>query len=151
MKEIRLEPVTDKNRTLAERLEIYPEQMDYIESVKECMREADELKDWKPVCIVDGGRMIGFAMYGRICEEKYTRLWFDRFLIDRQYQGQGYAKRAIPVILREMTEQYPGMDIYLSVYEKNQAAVALYESYGFVFTGELDTKGEKVMVLKAEV
>lgn len=28
-------------------------------------------------------------------------------------------------------------------------AIALYQNYGFQFNGELDTKGEKVMVLEA--
>ena len=40
------------------------------------------------------------------------------------------------------------MDIYLSVYEENHVAISLYQSYGFKFNGELDTKGEKIMVLE---
>lgn len=44
--------------------------------------------------------------------------------------------------------EYPNTDIYLSVYEENKTAVSLYKLFGFEFNGELDTKGEKVMVLK---
>ena len=45
-----------------------------------------------------------------------------------------------------MLEEYPNNDIYLSVYEDNQHAIDLYRLYGFNFNGELDTKGEKIMV-----
>lgn len=109
------------------------------------MEEADALKAWHPVCIYDGEILIGFAMYGQISEPAYTRLWFDRFLIDKHHQGKGYARPAIQLILKEMWTCYPNMDIYLSVYEENQKAIALYQSFGFMFTGELDTKGEKIM------
>lgn len=46
-----------------------------------------------------------------------------------------------------MQVHYPNTDIYLSVYEENQQAIALYQFFGFVFTGELDSKGEKIMRL----
>ena len=62
-------PVTRNNRTIVEKLEIHQYQQGYIESVKECMKEADALKDWKPVCIMDNNTIVGFARYGRICEE----------------------------------------------------------------------------------
>ena len=35
--------------------------------------------------------------------------------------------------------------IYLSVYEENQAAIQLYESFGFEFTDEMDVNGEMIM------
>ena len=146
--ELTIEPVTEQNRSIAEKLEVYPEQSGYIESVKDCMQEADQLDDWNPVCIIHNGTIVGFAMYGRIHEEKYTRLWFDRLLIDKNYQGRGYAKKAMKIILQKMAEQYPHTDIFLSVYEENHVAISLYQSFGFQFTGELDTKGEKIMVIK---
>ncbi|MDY4167509.1 MAG: GNAT family N-acetyltransferase [Fournierella sp.] len=145
--ELTIEPVTEKNRSVAEQLNVHPAQSGFIESVKDCMWEADQLKDWKPVCIIHKGVMVGFAMYGRIREKKYTRLWFDRLLIDKNHQGRGYAKTAMKLILQTMKHQYPHMDIYLSVYEENHVAISLYRSYGFKFTGELDTKGEKIMIL----
>ena len=140
-------PVTLNNRTIVEKLEIHQYQQGYIESVKECMKEADDLKDWKPVCIMDNNTIVGFAMYGRICEETVHKVWLDRLLIDKRFQHQGYAKRAVKMILQDIAIQYPKEDVYLSVYEENQPAISLYQSFGFRFTGELDTKGEKIMVL----
>lgn len=141
-----LKPITGENRDIAEALTVFPHQAGYIETVRECLKEADQLDAWRPICILDGDIPIGFAMYGRITEPANTRLWFDRFLIDRRYQGKGYAKPVIQLILKDMQVHYPNTDIYLSVYEENQQAIALYQSFGFVFTGELDSKGEKIML-----
>lgn len=146
--ELTLKPVTGENRKTVEQLEVYPHQAGYIESVRECMEEADKLDAWHPMCILDGDLLIGFTMYGIIPEPAYTRLWFDRFLIDRRYQGKGYARPAARLILGEIKQRYPDTDIYLSVYEENQLAISLYQSLGFVFTGELDTKGEKIMCMR---
>ena len=92
--------------------------------------------------------MIGFTMYGMIQEPAYTRLWFDRLLIDKQHQGKGYAKPAAQLIPQEIRTHYPNTDIYLSVYAENHSAIALYRSFGFEFTGELDTKGEEIMIYR---
>ena len=109
-----------ENRDIAEALTVLPHQAGYIETVRECLEEADQLDAWRPICILDGDIPIGFAMYGRITEPAYTRLWFDRFLIDRRYQGKGYAKPAIQLILKDMQVHYPNTDIYLSVYEERK-------------------------------
>lgn len=146
---MRIAPVTQQDRPIAEALEVHPHQSGYIEPVRECLEEADQLSDWRPVGIWEGETMVGFAMYGRIRENGRARVWFDRLLIDRRYQGQGYARGAMEQILALIRDQYPAEDIYLSVYEENEMAIALYQNYGFQFNGELDTKGEKVMVLEA--
>lgn len=41
-------------------------------------------------------------------------------------------------------------EIYLSVYESNARAISMYKRRGFEFNGELDAKGELVMVLKVD-
>lgn len=45
------------------------------------------------------------------------------------------------------TLQVEGKTI-LSVYEENHVAISQYQSFEFQFTRELDTKGEKIMVIK---
>ena len=85
-------------------------------------------------------------MYGAF-NDPY-RLWFDRFFIDHRHQGKGYGKAVMSLILDKIGKEYHCSEIYLSVYPHNKIAIHLYEQAGFVFTGELDTKGEHVMVLK---
>lgn len=147
---ILLKPVTSQNRSLAEALAIRPEQQGFIESVKQCMEEADELEAWRPMCIYDGSTLAGFAMYGFFLENGQGRLWFDRLLIDWRFQHKGLGKAAVFAILQKMRQDYPPQDIYLSVYSPNKTAISLYEAAGFRFNGELDTGGEQVMVLSAD-
>ena len=86
MSNLSLIPVTSKNRRAIEKLKVFPHQTGFIESVADCMKEADQLAAWHPMYIYDNDTLIGFTMY--------TRLWFDRLLIDKQHQGKGYAKPA---------------------------------------------------------
>ncbi|MEG2195153.1 MAG: GNAT family N-acetyltransferase [Terrisporobacter sp.] len=129
-------------------LKIKDNQEGFIESVEECLKEAEELSLWKPVGIYDGHNLIGFAMYG-YWESEGTcgRVWLDRFLIDEKFQGKGYSKPVLKELIKEIHDFYNCDEIYLSLYDDNFVAKSIYEGLGFKFNGELDTKGEKIMVL----
>ncbi len=140
------EPVTLENREEIVALELFPEQSGFIESVEECLAEAEELSLWRPVGIYDGETLIGFAMYGFFPQPRPEgQVWLDRLLIDKNHQGAGYGKAAVAGLLKRLHREYGSRRVYLSVYDTNQAAIALYQRLGFSFTGEFDTKGEKIM------
>ena len=144
---LNFETVTAKNRGAVERLALLPEQAGFIESPSECLREADASDFWRPVGIYDGTELVGFAMYGYLPFLGEGQLWFDRLLIDKAFQGRGYAKAAIAALLERLRQEYPCRRVYLSVYGDNAAAIHLYQQAGFSFNGDYDTKGERVMVL----
>ena len=144
---LHFETVTSKNRGAVERLALLPEQAGFIESPAECLREADASDFWRPVGIYDGTELVGFAMYGYLPFLGEGQLWFDRLLIDKAFQGRGYAKAAIAALLERLRQEYPCRRVYLSVYGDNAAAIHLYRQAGFSFNGDYDTKGERVMVL----
>lgn len=146
---IHIEPVNEKNLTDILALEILPEQAGFIESVKDCLYEAAKVRCWRPVGIYDDKKLIGFSMYGFFWQYlPLGRVWLDRLLIDKKYQGCGYGTQVVPVMIKRLRNEYHRKTIYLSVIDENAAAVHLYEKYGFRFTGELDVHGEKVMVLR---
>lgn len=142
-----LEDITDKNREEALTLQIKPEQIGFIESVEECLKESEELSLWRPVGIYEDDKMIGFAMYGQWYEEECERVWLDRFLIDQRYQNQGLGRQALRTLITYILLEYGCEKIYLSLYKDNTHALKLYESLGFYFTQEKDIHGEEVMVL----
>ena len=144
---LHFETVTAKNRGAVERLALLPEQAGFIESPAECLREADASDFWRPVGIYDSTELVGFAMYGYLPFLGEGQLWFDRLLIDKAFQGRGYAKAAIAALLERLRQEYPCRRVYLSVYGDNAAAIHLYRQAGFSFNGDYDTKGERVMVL----
>lgn len=124
--------------------------MDYIESVPECLAEADTDDAWKAVGIYDGRMLVGFAMYGYFCSpQSEGQVWLDRILIDKTYQGKGYGKASVRALLKKLCREYGCHKIYLSVYDVNKPAIGLYHKAGFHFNGELDTKGERIMVYNA--
>ena len=108
---LRIVPVTGENRAAAEKLTVAKGQEGFIEPVKECLKEADEISDWEPVCIYDGDALVGFSMYGYMKREKDPRVWFDRLLIDSRFQKRGYGKKAVEAILKRIRKEFPGKDI----------------------------------------
>ena len=147
------EAVTDALRQDVLALRTVKGQEGYIEPVSQCLEEACDDCRWRPVAIYDEDNIVGFAMYGYFLPEYPPdgRLWLDRLLIDARCQGKGYGKAAMSDLLHRLYREYPDRDkIYLSVIRENQAAISLYEQFGFVFSGERDTKGEYVMVKEVE-
>lgn len=145
-----LRPITAENRKEAEALETAPGQEGFVESVTECLQEADQVKCWRPVGIyTEKSELVGFAMYGYFWQyPPFGRVWLDRLLIDRRYQGRGYGKEAVELLLEQLWREYHRRKIYLSVYQENAAAIRLYQKFGFAFNGELDLHGESVMVCR---
>lgn len=152
--ELFLKPVTDENMEAVLSLKVAEGQEGFIETPAECMKEAKECPNWRPCGIyVKNGlgeeSLAGFAMYGYFEDHgRKGRLWMDRLLIDKAFQGKGYGKRALRLILERLRREYSCDEIYLSVYDNNPVAVHMYESFGFAFNGEKDTLGEDIMVLK---
>ena len=143
---LHFEAVNSRNRAEVEHLEVFAEQSGFIESVTQCLQEADKLELWRPVGIYDRGMLIGFAMYGYFPEPAPGQVWLDRLLIDKKYQGKGYGKQAVLALLDKLRTEYQRDTVYLSVYENNPHAIQLYQQIGFHFNGEYDTNGERVMV-----
>ena len=142
---LRFVPVGAANRAQAERIAPAPGQEGFIESVRECLAEADALALWRPVCVYDGALLIGFAMYGLFPTPAPGRLWLDRLLIDGRYQGRGYGT------VERLRPRGRGLSGFHRCESTQQAApsprraVQLYLRFGFRFNGERDTKGELVM------
>ena len=54
-----LQPITAANRKEALTLKTAPGQETYVESVEQCLKEADASSCWRPVAIYDDGLLIG--------------------------------------------------------------------------------------------
>lgn len=145
---ITFQPVTDATIAVVSKLHISPAQAGMVETVEECYAEAKALALWRPTAISMDGEMVGFTMYGLWKDEGESgRVWLDRFFIDERQQGKGYAKQILPVLLERIHSAYGCGELYLSVYPNNSVAIRLYEGLGFRFNGEVDSNGERVMVL----
>lgn len=100
---------------------------------------------WQTRLLSHQGKYVGFVMYG-LWEHKNAPL-FCRFMIDEKLQGKGLGSLAVPVVVSQMRQDYPGQDLYLTLDPANLKAVRLYEKAGFVNTGEtLD--GEQIYLYR---
>lgn len=143
--EIRDITALNKKEVLA--LRIADNQQDFIESTEQCLAEAKEDKRFIPVGLYKEDNAVGFAMYGMFPQKDNSqRVWLDRYFIDERYQHKGLGKYFLQQLIQYLVAKYSCQNIYLSVYDNNTVAIQLYKKFGFVFNGELDDKGEKVMV-----
>lgn len=140
--EIHFEKVTSDNRKAVENLQVFAEQQTFIESM------AENLKRIGPISRMGIGRYLWRQSINRLCHVWTLARWarlVRPLLIDQRFQGQGYGKAACRLLMLMLIEKYQTNKLYLSVYDTNSSAIRLYQQLGFVFNGELDTNGERVM------
>lgn len=104
--------------------------------------------DWDYRLIVADGTSVGSVFYGYWREA--DRYLLCRYMIDVKYQGQGYGKAALPLVVTQIRQQYGCTDVYTSVADENHVAVKLYRDFGFQPTDEMDAD-ERVYVLRGDV
>lgn len=104
------------------------------------MAQAFFEKNWVLRGIQEEEKLIGFAMYGFSPELNAYELC--RLMIDETSQGKGYGRCALQLLLQEMKARYSCEAIYLSTSPANRKGRHLYESVGFVRTGETCGEGE---------
>lgn len=147
--ELSILPITKQNRQQALALRVAKGQESYVESVAQCLSDAEQDPDhWRPVGLYHKGIMVGFAMYGLFpWEGTGGRVWLDRLLIDGAHQGQGLGSRALEQLIEHIYEEYHFPQLFLSVVSSEVPAVRLYQRVGFDYNKEKDPNGELVMVL----
>ncbi len=146
---LKIKDINNINYKEAIKLTVKSHQVSFIETVEESLLEARELSLWRPVAIYDNDKIIGFAMYGLWKEKDFPgRVWLDRFMIGKDFQGKGYGKKSLEIVLDKIFNDYKCNEIYLSIYDNNILAIDLYKKFGFKFTGDLDINGELVMKLE---
>jgi diamine N-acetyltransferase len=71
------------------------------------------------------------------CDTENQRHWVVRLMIGGEFQGKGYGREAMRIIIDELAA-LPNCDaVFVSVVPTNHAARALYASLGFLDTGRI--------------
>ena len=98
----------------------------------------------RPFCIYNDDTMVGFVMLYCDEAERECEIW--QFMIDKKYQGKGYGKAALEVVIKHIKSNPVFENIFLLLFPDNEAAIKLYEKAGFYLTGE-SVDDEVVMML----
>ncbi|KAA0546698.1 GNAT family N-acetyltransferase [Bacillus sp. BGMRC 2118] len=127
-------------------------QKDYIASNVYSIAESKVNSCYTPYSINLGKEVIGFVMtdYDPNLEDQ-NKYWIPRFMIDARYQGKGYGKQGMQVILKGLFTNEDCSFVRLSTEPSNVAAIRFYESLGFVQTGELLEETEVILQLNKEM
>lgn len=137
--DLRIREVTAENWLSTALLSVEEDQKEFIESNSFSLAQSMFEPEWHSISLYDEETIVGYAMYGgNILHEG---IWLDRFMIDKHYQGKGYAKRFLPLVIEHIKSIYQCDTLYLSVSPENKAAQALYEKFGFYLNGEIDNSG----------
>ena len=137
---LHIREVTTENWRSVAALSVSGQQNQFIESNVFSLAESQFEKNGVSLGLYDGETLVGYAMYGWPSYSTQSA-WLDRFMIDYRFQGNGYAKRFLPLLIKNMHDQYGCKKIFLSLHPDNKLAQTLYESFGFRLNGEIDDSG----------
>ncbi|CAM3974482.1 GNAT family N-acetyltransferase [Mesobacillus zeae] len=143
---LHIREVTKDNWRSVVALSVSDLQHRFIESNAFSLAESQFEKNGTSVGLYDDESLVGYAMHGWHSQINQSA-WLDRFMIDYRFQGSGYAKRFLPMLIQEIQQQYSCRKIYLSLHPENVQAQKLYESFGFRLNGEIDDSGPVVGVV----
>ena len=148
---IRLEKITRENWRKAVFITTDPEHKcpldeTWVTSTAFSIVQSTFEPEWESRLIMEDETIIGFVFYGKWDENRYLLC---RYVIDVDFQGQGYGQKALPIVIEHMRQQYGCRDIYLTLEKENERAIHIYEKFGFSATGVAD-EGEDVYVLRGQ-
>ena len=128
-------------------LSVSPEQKDFVATNQYSLAQAYAQPECVPFALYAENRPVGFAMYS--LDEDDHQYWIYRLMIDQRYQGVGYGREAMALLIdriRGLSDEEHTC-IFISFEPENAIARALYESLGFAPDGRV-LYGEVVYVLK---
>jgi diamine N-acetyltransferase len=85
---------------------------------------------------------VGFVMISIDSEQQEYYLW--RFMIDQRYQGLGFGKQALELVMAQVRTLPGARAFYTSVVPGEGTPGPFYQSLGFSYTGQ-EVDGELVM------
>ena len=142
---VTLRDITRENFNECVRLDVRDDQRTFVASNVYSIAQTTVEPTYTAQAVYHGDEMVGFCMYGYDADEDCYCV--ARLMIDKNHQGRGYGRAALVEAIRRMRERPDCREIVLSIDPGNMAAQKLYESLGFVKTGEL-SHGEEVMRLR---
>jgi diamine N-acetyltransferase len=143
---LRLEPITRENWYECSKLQVGPEQREFVSSNLLCIAEAQFYPGWGAYAVYNGDQMVGFTMYED--DEEQDEWWISALMIAAEHQGKGYGKAVVQALL-ELLRQKGCREIWVGYAKDNKVAKCLYARLGFTEAG-LDEEGDMIARLLLE-
>lgn len=142
---ITLKPIDAENFWDIIALNVGKGQEEHVTSNAVSIAQAKVQPECIPLAIYAAEKPVGFVMY--CIDRDDGEYWLYRLMVDAAHQGKGYARQGMRLVLDEIRKDATRHKMLLGVDPGAKAAVGLYESLGFAFTGQVFGK-EHVMELR---
>lgn len=140
---LRLVPVDDSNREAVLRIGVSDGQIQLVAPNSKSLRQASQDPSLVPRALIEGGEVVGFAMYQRR-PDGTAYIW--RVMVDASRQRRGLGRAMMELLIAEV--HAAGHErIYISHRPQNGVAERLFESFGFE-EYDIEKDGEVVRVLE---
>jgi diamine N-acetyltransferase len=142
--EVALRAITKENLREVLRLKVAPAQEQFVASNAVSLAQAHFYKEAWYRAIYAGETPVGFLMLSDDPVTPEYFLW--RLMIDHRYQGRGYARRALDLLVDYVKTRPGAVALLVSHGEGEGSPGPFYQKLGFQYTGDVH-EGELVMRL----
>lgn len=134
---VRLEKITKDNYRECLRLQVAEYQTKFVAPNARSLAKAYVYYDEAmPFAVYNEESMIGFTLL-RYYDEGNSYI-IDQFMIDERFQGRGYGKQAMKLVIERIKNEGKYSKIILCYIDGDEIAKKLYSDLGFHHTGEVD-------------
>jgi diamine N-acetyltransferase len=136
---VSLREITGENIKAVLSLRVTDEQRDaYPRSNAYSIAEGHYPPDDDPVwmrAVYAGETPVGFLMTSEAPDQGVYFLW--RLMIDAKYQGKGYGRRAVELLIERIKASGNAKELLTSHLKSDCSAGTFYQRLGFIYTGEI--------------
>ena len=152
---INFKPVTPGNFEAVINLKLHESRVGFLENNLYSLAESKIFDYLEPRAIYNDEELIGFMLYyfqpygvvrqmgpgegqHEIHSDGQDYIYFKRIMLDQSFQGKGLGRASMKAAAEYFKKEYPSIAfIELMHYLDNSTGASLYESLGYVSTGEV--------------
>ena len=136
---IRLNDIDETNFFAARALSLREDQRRFLDSPLGILARGYVYRNQRArvLAVADEGTVVGLLLVKDVDEEPAC-YDLQQFLIDSRFQGKGYGRAALSLLLDDLRREGKYADVEVCVDKANAAALALFTGAGFLDTGYVD-------------
>ena len=136
---IHLAQIDETNFFAARTLSLHEDQRRFLDSPLGILARGYVYREQRArvLAVADGETVVGLLLVKDMDEEPAC-YDLQQFLIDSRFQGQGYGRAALGLLLDELRAEGKYADVEVCVHRDNAAALRLFTAAGFLDTGYTD-------------
>ena len=136
---LRLADIDETNFFQARALSLREDQRPFLDSPLGILARGYAYRDQRArvLAVEDGETVVGLLLVKDMDEEPAC-YDLQQFMIDVRFQGQGYGRAALELLLDDLRQERKYDDVEVCVHRDNRAALGLFVGAGFRDTGYVD-------------